>query len=253
MMIRQVTVDDVSPFVGRNVIDFGPGMNVIYGRNGTGKSVLFQGMRAWSQQVDDVFALPGWIEDATDNTGAWCNVPRMVMEVEDEQVDAGAECFFVDDENAARLEQGGSVYVDDDSFSFAMLTVRFTNHLARMGCNFRGQRGRSPGVSVQGHTFALVGLNGAPSSVRVLAALALVLAYRDVRSPRAPLVIDDGGLGMLDREHRMYITRELTGLDGQVVLFTSVRDVARQLGIGHELVRSPRARGVRVVRRDTRR
>ena len=242
MRIVSVLSYRIGRHTGWDIIEVCPGRTVIYGQNGTGKSLLFRGMRAWSRPVYDVSALPGWTADATDIVGAWGDVARVLMDVDEEGDDPSAECVFVDDERLAHLDHGfpGISVTDDDAYE--MLRLRFARRLERMGGDDLRRRGRIPRlVRIEGLPI-LAGLHFAPTGLRTIAALALALALRDVRSPGVPLVIDDGGLGMLDRELRDRAVREVAGLDGQVVLFTGVEDVAWELGMSHMLPPCRRAR-----------
>lgn len=250
MLIRSVTANGFGPLVGRNVIEFAPGRTVIHGRNGTGKSVLFRGMRGWFHGVSDVSSLPGWFTNAADPRGVWSDVGRVLVEVEGEEDDT---CTFLDDELIAHLDHGypGISVTDDDAYE--MLRLRFTRRLERMAGDDLRRRGRIPRlVRIEGLPI-LAGLHYTPSGLRTLTALALALAIRDVRSPRTPLIIDDGGLGLLDREHRWRVAQELTGLEGQVILFTSVADVAQQVGVDWVLAPFRHAQGIRARRSTPRR
>lgn len=245
MRIVSVTVNAIGPFVGRNVIEFDPGMTVVYGRNGTGKSVLFRGMRGWFHGVSDVSSLPGWLANAADPRGAWSDVGRVLVEVEGEE--AGA-CTFMDDERIASLGEGIPAPFAMGDHGIYMLGVRFARRLERIAGDYLERRRIAPALRSSDGVLVMTGLENAPSGIRTIAALAFALALRDVRSPRSPLVIDDGGLGMLDRPLRAQVARELTGLDGQVILFTSVDDVAERLGIDYVLAPVRHARGIRVRR-----
>ncbi len=242
-------VDGAGPLIGRNVIEFAPGMNVVFGRNGTGKSTLFKGMWAWSRAVDDVFALPSWTADATDNTGAWGDVARVIVDVDDGGEDcAGAWCLFLDDDEiAGLLGYGVGPWREGDDWIDA-LDIRFCRRISRMVGDELVRRNVVPALEWSDPGIVLVGLESSPTGLKTIVAIALALALRDVRSPRTPLIIDNGGLGLLDREHRWRVARELTGLEGQVILFTSVADVAQQLGIDWVLAPFRHARGIRARR-----
>jgi len=199
MLITTVAVDSIGPFAGRNIIEFSPGMNVVYGRNGAGKSILFRGMRSWSRPVDDIASLPGWTVDATEDSGAWLDVPRVVVEVDEEQDDAGAESFFLDDEGLARLLDGGvGPWQDGDDWIDA-LDIRFCHRMARMAGDDLERRNVTPALQWRDPGVILVGLESSPTGLKTIMAIALALALRDVRSPRMPLIIDDGGLGMQEQ------------------------------------------------------
>ena len=238
---------------GWDFIEVGPGRTVVYGWNGTGKSRLFRGMRTWSRPVDDVSALPGWTADATDVVGAWGDVARVVMDVDYEGDDMGARCVFLDDEGLERQMDGDVGPWTGGDVELGALDRRFALRLARMAGDDLERRGVAPALHVSNECLVLAGLENTPSGLRTIAALALALALRDVRSPGVPLVIDGGGLGMLDREQRDRAVQELADLDGQVVLFTGVEDVVWQLGMNHILPPRRRARGRRTRGRAPRR
>ena len=253
MIIRSVTVDGVSPFVGRNAIEFGPGMNVVYGRNDTGKSILFRGMRAWSRPVNDVSALPGWAADVTDCTEAWSGVPRLIVEVDFDRGEADGECVFLNGEQLARLEVGHSGASVTYNFWYGRLRQIFPHRLERMVGEELLRRGRSPRLRRFNDTLVLSGILGLPFSHRILTVLALALAIRDIDTPTPPLVIDDSVLGVLDSMYRRRVVRELTCLEGQVVLITGLDDIAELIGVDWVLAPFRHARGIRARRSTTRR
>lgn len=263
MLIRSVTVNGIGPFAGRNVIRFNPRRTVVHGQNGTGKSVLFRAMRARLQVVGDVGAWTCWAAGAVGSGGTWDDAGRVHVEVDGDRETHGDDCHFLNDDSLGLLLYDTSGWRSMDDGELDALNQHLSRHFARMLPGDRRRQDVVPTAMVNREAFVMRDIEGGwirmadhpafTAGGRFVATFALALALRDVRSPRSPLVIDSGFLGGLERPCLDRVTRELARLDGQVVLFTSARDVARQLGIDHELVRSPRARGVRTVRRNVRR
>ncbi len=263
VLIRSVTANAFGPLVRRNVIEFGPGRTVVHGRNGTGKSVLFRAMRARLEVVKDVSAWPGWAAGATGPVGTWDDVGRVLVEVDDDDGDKGDDCHFLDDDGLELLLYDTSGWRSMDDGELDALNQHLSRHFARLLPGDRRRRDVVPNVMVRRDAFVMHDIDGGWIRVaehpafatggRLVATLALALALRDVRSPRGPLVIDSGGLGVLERPCRDCVTRELARLDGQVILFTEVDDVAERLGIDYTLAPVRHARGIRVRRWGSRR
>ena len=256
MLIRSVTANGFGPLVGRNVIEFGPGRTVVHGRNGTGKSVLFRAMRARLEVVRDMGAWPGWSAGASGPGGTWNDVGRVQVEVDDG--DQGDDCHFLDDDGLELLLYDTSGWRSMDDGELDALNQHLARHFAQMLPGDRRPQDMVPTVMVLREAFVMCDIEGGFIRVadhpaiatggRLVATLALALALRDVRSPRGPLVIDSGGLGVLDQRCRDLVTNELARLDGQVILFTSVDDVAERLGTDYTLAPVRHARGIRVRR-----
>lgn len=224
---------------GLGIIRLDPGPNAIYGPNCSGKSRLFLAMRSLCRQVADVTALPGWTVDRTDPSDIWSDVPRVFVEVDVDERD----CVFLDDGLLLRLQDEGAGPWQGNEDDLRALHARFARRLERMAGHDIDRRGVPPALQSRNGTVFPVLLDDAPTGLWTLAILALTLALGDDRSPRAPLVIDDGVLGTLDHEHRDRVIHELTDLDGQVVLFTGDWDVAQQLGVRYALGPVARERG----------
>ena len=224
---------------------FGPRRTVVHGRNGTGKSVLFRAMRARLKVVRDMGAWPGWLAASTDPREAWSDVGRVLVEVESREE---STCTFLDDDEIVRLlYRGVDPWREGDDW-IDELDISFCQHLSRMVGDDLERRNAVPGLEWCDPGVVLAGLENAPTGLKTMTALALALALRDVRSPDGPLVIDDGGLGMLDQQYRRRVVRELAILEGQVILFTGVDDVAERLGTDYIVAPVRYARGMRVRR-----
>ena len=258
MLINTVTVDGVGPFGGRNVIEFGPGMNVVYGHNGAGKSILFRAMRAQITVVGDVGTWAGWVAGASGTDGPWSDVGRVHVETVHDGSNQGENCFFLDEEALELLLYDTSEWRSMDDGELGALNQHLARHFARMLPDDRRQDTVVPTVMVRRDSYFMHDIVGGwirvaehpafASGGRLVSTLALALALRDVQSPRAPLVIDSGGLGRLDLPCRNLVIRELARLDGQVILFTSVDDVAERLGVDYILAPVRHARGIRARR-----
>ena len=263
MQIQSVTVNGFGPFLGRNVIEFAPEMNVVHGRNGTGKSVLFRAMKVRLEVVKDMGAWPGWAAGAVGPGGTWDDAGRVHVEVDDDRGDHGDDCHFLDDEGLDLLLYDTSGWRSMDDGEMDALNQHLSRHFAQMLPGDRRPQDVVPTVMVLREAFVMSDIEGGFIRVadhpafaaggRFVATLALALALRDVRSPRGPLVIDSGGLGVLERPYLDRVTRELARLDGQIILFTGVGDVAERLGIDYVLAPVRHARGIRVRRWDSRR
>ena len=258
MLIRSVTTNGLGPLVGRNVIEFGPGRTVVHGRNGTGKSILFRAMRARLEVVKDMGLWPGWSAGAVGPGGTWDEVGRVQVEVDDDDGDQGDDCHFLDDEGLELLLYDTSGWRSMDDGELDALNQHLARHFARLLPGDRRRRDVVSNVMVRRDVFVMHDIDGGWIRVaehpafttggKLVATLALALALRDVRSPRGPLVIDSGGLGVLDQRCRDLVTNELARLDGQVILFTEVDDVANRLGINYVLAPVRHTRGIRVRR-----
>lgn len=260
MSIHSVTMDGIGPFAGRNRIDFSEGRTVIFGRNATGKTTLFNALRERLLAPIEVDSYTGWrwgaVTHASSSDGPWRAWRRYSVEVSDGST-SPPEFVFVDVDGPAGPLPDGTMLRGLEHDEREVLARLFGGYIRRLiPRDNHLWRTFTPEGSDRGDddTFTLyTGLrelreNGSlPSSDRFCVVFALALAMRHVLAPWASLVLDDC-CGMLDDPRRERLVRVLIGLYGQVILFTSVDDVAERLGIDYVLAPVRHARGIRARR-----
>lgn len=231
MIIIAMTVTDYKVFKGKNLIRFHCGPTTIIGGGGTGKSILFKALR--DHLLHDKLAQI-WPENRT---------PTEDPSLKEEQLNDGDEELTLILE-CRHGEVRGGVFIDerileavlkDTSFLEGMtdrdrdeFNTRLSEIAAKLIIDHPQSMSEQPSVKVAQDGVLIMTRSGKwqrlgewgslSSSRRDLIALALLLAFRDVLFPGAPLIIEDC-LGRCDTVQRERVAGVLKDLDGQLILF----------------------------------
>jgi len=247
MLIRSITVDNYKVFAGRNRIDLSEGRTVIYGRNETGKTILFNALRDYILGHQDTFAYASW-------SGSICTSilgggPRdaqgtcgIEVELSDDEEGPPPELVFIGSDDLERIimsRHERSPLEDDEDEEFDR---RISDYLARLNPWYEHELSRTEVARSREILHRWVHRGG---SSGYLASFAYILAMRDMRTTSAPLIIDDcfGRLAGVFREHVMVV---LAGLEWQIILFTCAGDIAYHLGIDYVLDPTSHVGGIKV-------